>query len=338
MINKFLTYKFSKKKLFNTTVFVFVIFFIYLLSAFSLYIFSAALLMNNKIINVKIIKNYQVNFYNQLGYRKIWQTQKDCVEFDEDLIFKPKTGKCFFSNPEFFTELNFDSNGRISGNNFDNNNNKSIAVIGDSHAMGWGVNDNETFSSLLEKKINRKVYNLAVSGYATERELKRLEKSNLLTKIDTIVIQYCNNDYHENLASLTDVKNKENNIKFGELISEKMSFFKRFRKAIRYSLIIPFEVINDKESKLDWSHHENEFNKVLKKYSFLKDKKIIVIYSNGIGLNFYNFPEGYSKQFSNIKYLNINYEDKDFFPLDGHINSFGHKKISDILYRAILEK
>ena len=54
--------------------------------------------------------------------------------------------------------------------------------------------------------------------------------------------------------------------------------------------------------------------------------------------DFYNFPDDYSKQFSNIKYLNINYEDKDFFLLDGHLNSLGHKKISDILYRAILEK
>ena len=59
---------------------------------------------------------------------------------------------------------------------------------------------------VLEKKINRRVYNLAVSGYATERELIRLEKSNLLSKIDTIIIQYCNNDYHENLAS----NNKKN--------------------------------------------------------------------------------------------------------------------------------
>lgn len=326
---------FFKKKIFNITLFIFIIFFLYIFSAFSLYIFSAISLMNNKIWNIKIIKNYQANFYNQLGYRKIWQTQKECVEFDEDLIFMPKIGKCFFNNPEFSTELNFDSSGRVSGNNL-NNNHKGIAVIGNSHAMGWGVNDNETFSSLLEKKINRRVYNLAVSGYATERELIRLEKSNLLSKIDTIIIQYCNNDYHENLAS----NNKKNrtDIKFDELMNEKMSFFKRFRKAIRYSLVIPFEVINEKKNNLDFSYHENGFNEILKKFSFLKDKKIIVIYSNGIGLNFYNFPDGYSKQFSNVKYLSINYEDNDFFILDGHLNSLGHKKIYEILYSNILEK
>ena len=121
---------FLRKKIFNTTVFIFIFFFIYIFSAFSLYIFSAILLMNNKISNVKIVKNYQINFYNQLGYRKIWQTQKECVEFDKDLIFKPNIGKCFFNNPEFFTELNFDSGGRVSGNNFDNNDTANDNAIG----------------------------------------------------------------------------------------------------------------------------------------------------------------------------------------------------------------
>ena len=43
--------------------------------------------------------------------------------------------------------------------------------------MGWGVNDDETFSALLEKNLNRNVYNLSVSSYGTRRELIRLEKS-----------------------------------------------------------------------------------------------------------------------------------------------------------------
>lgn len=34
--------------------------------------------------------------------------------------------------------------------------------------MGWGVNDDETFAALLERKLNKKIYNLAVSGFATK--------------------------------------------------------------------------------------------------------------------------------------------------------------------------
>ena len=40
---------------------------------------------------------------------------------------------------------------------------------------------------------------MAVSGYGTVRELIRLRESNLLEKIDTIIIQYCYNDHGENV-------------------------------------------------------------------------------------------------------------------------------------------
>jgi hypothetical protein len=191
------------------------------------------LLINNKILNINIVLDYQKNFYNQLGYRKIWQNEKNCVEFDDKLIFKPKIGKCLFANPEFNTVLNFDEEGRLKGNKLINKNGtEGVAVIGDSHAMGWGVNDNETFSAILEKKLNKKVYNLAVAGYATEREILRLKNSGLLKEINTVVIQYSDNDYNENISKVPDNNIEISKVKFNELISAKQSFFKRLRKNI----------------------------------------------------------------------------------------------------------
>ena len=61
---------------------------------------------------------------------------------------------------------------------------RGIAIVGDSHAMGWGVNDEETFAAVLQRIANRPVYNLGVGSYATERELIRLEKSGLLNQVD----------------------------------------------------------------------------------------------------------------------------------------------------------
>jgi hypothetical protein len=293
------------------------------------------LLINKKIINFPLILDYQKNFYHQLGYRKIWQTQKECVEFDSNLIFRPAIGKCIFKNIEFSTELNFNMNGRVTKNNLIENKN-GIAILGDSHAMGWGVNDEETFAALLEKKINKKVYNLAVSGYATKRELERLRTSNLIEKIDTIIIQYCNNDYHENLLSVNRVDLiNENNKKFLQLTSSEISFAKRFRKGIRYSLTIPFHLIKDKKDHLDWYQHEEFFSAIIKEYNFLEKKRIIVIYSNGADQNFYNFPNRMSEKIPNLKYINISYNKEDFFLVDGHLNIKGHKKISDILYDEI---
>jgi hypothetical protein len=116
---------------------------------------------------------------------------------DNILIYTPSLGDCNFKNIEFDTVLNFDDFERSNGRNV-NFNGKKIAVIGDSHTMGWGVEDNETFSAILEESIKQKVYNLGVSSYATERKFIRLINHSNFKKIETIFAQYCDNDFSEN--------------------------------------------------------------------------------------------------------------------------------------------
>lgn len=330
MFNK-LSNIFNKKIIYT---FVLIIFFYFIITIF-LYLFSSILLVKKRVIDFPLILDYQRNFYHQLGYRKIWQTQKECIEFDINLIFRPAIGKCIFKNVEFSTELNFDHKGRITKNSLIENKN-GIAIIGDSHAMGWGVNDDETFAALLEKKLNKKIYNLAVSGFATKRELERLKISNLLEKVDIVIIQYSNNDYHENLSSINKINSiDDNKKKFSQLVSAEMSFFERLRKGIRYSFVIPLHLIKNKKNYLDWYQHEESFYAIIKEYNFLNKKELIVIYSNGMDQNFKNFPNRISAKFSNLKYINIPYSKDDFFLVDGHLNIKGHKKIADILYKLI---
>jgi len=292
------------------------------------------MLIREKILDFKIITEYQRSFYHQLGFRKIWQNQPDCVEYDNDLIFKPRHGSCRFDNVEFKTQLNFSNEGRARSVNIKSNNieNKGIAVIGDSHAMGWGVNDHETFSYILEKKIGRPVYNLAVSGYATNREIVALEKSNLVDKIDTVIIQYSNNDYQENITS---PKNQSDNnyLKFKEIQSNNFSFFKRLRKGIRYAVTIPLKY---SEKKLDWKKEEKSFLKILNNYDFLKTKKIIIIYSNGHEIYYENFRLNDNTDIKNIHFIDIDYKKNDFFLIDGHLNTQGHIKVAERLFNFLL--
>jgi len=320
-----------KKIIYN---FILTIFFYFVITIF-LYVFSSILLVKKRVIDFPLILDYQRNFYHQLGYRKIWQTQKECTEYDINLIFRPAIGKCIFKNVEFSTELNFNQKGRITKNNLIENKN-GIAIIGDSHAMGWGVNDDETFAALLERKLGKKVYNLAVSGFATKRELERLRISNLLEKVDIIIIQYSNNDYHENLSSINKINSvEENKKKFSQIASTEMSFFERLQKGIRYSFTIPFHLIKNKKNNLDWYEHEESFYAIIKEYNVLNKKKLIVIYSNGLDQNFKNFPDKISAKFPNLQYINIPYSKDDFFLVDGHLNIKGHKKVADILYKLI---
>jgi len=312
----------------------FLLIFTYLLITISIYTLSSFMLLNGKVLNFKIITEYQRNFYHQLGFRKIWQNQADCVEYDNRLIFKPKHGSCEFHNVEFKTKLNFSDNGRAhsTNNKLNNKEIKGIAVIGDSHAMGWGVNDNETFSYILEKKIKKPVYNLAVSGYATNREILALEKSNLIDKIDTVIIQYCNNDYQENISSLKN-QSDNNYFKFQEIQSNNFSFFKRLRKGIRYAVTIPLKY---SEKKLDWKKEEESFLKILNNYDFLKTKKIIIIYSNGHEIYYENFRLNNNTDIKNIHFIDIDYKKNDFFLIDGHLNRQGHIKVAERLFNFLL--
>lgn len=315
---------------------IFSLIFFYLMIVLFIYLISAVSLTQNKILNYKVLKNYQRNFYNQIGYRKIWNANTDCVEFDEYFFYKPKLGDCLFKNVEFETKLTFSKEGRVSENNISNNK-KSIAVLGDSFAMGWGVDNNKTFSSLLEKKLNKKVYNLGVASYATEREIQKLKNFESLYNIDTIIIQYCLNDIGENvLFSKKNNSDKFSKEKFNNYIKEELSIFARIRKIIRYSVVIPFEVLLAKDKqRLDWLTHQRFFEEIIKKYSFLSEKEIIVIYVNEFGKEFYNFPNGNSLQFANLRYLDIEYNDKDFFLVDGHLNEKGHQKVSNTLFNFI---
>ena len=322
----------NKLKFFFVSFFVLII--TYLFISISIFTLSSFILLKGKLLDFKIITEYQRSFYHQLGFRKIWQNQSDCVEYDNDLIFKPRHGSCRFNNTEFKTELNFSDKGRVHNTNIKLNNKeiKCIAVLGDSHAMGWGVNDDETFSYILEKKIKRPVYNLAVSGYATNREIMRLQKSNLIDKIDTVIIQYCNNDYQENIY-FSENQSRNNYSKFEKMHSNNFSFFKRLRKGVRYAVTVPLKY---SEKKLDWKEEEDSFLKILNNYNFLKTKKIIVIYSNGHEIYYDNFRLNNNTDIKNVYFIDVDYEKKDFFLIDGHLNKQGHIKVADRLYNFLI--
>ena len=74
-----------------------------------------------------------------------------------------------------------------------------MIVIGDSHAMGWGVNQDQSFPRVLAQKTGLKVLNAAVSSYATVREMRMLDRLDT-SHLKVLVIQYADNDQPENRA------------------------------------------------------------------------------------------------------------------------------------------
>lgn len=217
---------------------IFILIILLLFFNFLIFFFSYISLINNKVYNQRIINSIQRNIYFG-GLRNIWQSNIHCIKFDEDLLYVPKDGICNFKNIEFNTKLFFTDGIRNNQNKLEELSiEPGIAILGDSFTMGWGVNDNETYSSILERLLNKRVYNLGVSSYGTVREIKKLKQSDIFDKVDTIIIQYDPNDFKENLES--DVNKKYTFQEFQKLLEseptlkKKISFFLRqYKKTFR---------------------------------------------------------------------------------------------------------
>jgi hypothetical protein len=134
------------------------------------------------------------NYYMKYG-RNIIQYEPTMAQYDAKLFYTLKPGTFQFQNTEFDVTFQVNSLGVRD----DENSLKApgIVVLGDSHAMGWGVEQEETFAQVLEKQTNKKVLNTAISSYGTAREFEILKQVDS-DSLQYIIIQYCQNDYGEN--------------------------------------------------------------------------------------------------------------------------------------------
>lgn len=312
----------------------------YLLISLIVFIFSLVSLKNGKVYDLLWIKYVQTNLYFKTGFRNIFQhSTNDCVKYDEDLIYVSKKGKCKFSNPEFETVLSFDEFRRL--NLIDDEiseNEKIVAVLGDSIAMGWGVDDDETFSYDLQKNLNKKVINLGVSSYGTLREIKRLKKNKYYDQVDTIIIQYHVNDYGENIHMDPEKKYSQKDFEKYFYSYQKNSkpfvlMLRLYKKTLRllFSHIkdIIFPSFNIKEWKID--KDLNLLQKIISSNFSKEEKKILIFITiEPWERIIYDKSKNYSFDFMEIKFKPLHK-----FIVDDHPNANGHKFISKKLQRRL---
>jgi len=51
-----------------------------------MYVVSSVLLTRGIVLNYGLLREFQKDFYNNRGYRNIWQMQRDCIALDERLM------------------------------------------------------------------------------------------------------------------------------------------------------------------------------------------------------------------------------------------------------------
>ena len=307
----------------------------YILITFLVFLFSYYSLINGKTYNFFWIKSIQEKLYMR-GLRNIWQYNNNCVKFDKDLLYIPKNGECIFNNFEFKTTLNFKDSIRLNDNGLSfSKEDDSIALLGDSIAMGWGVNDNQTFASHLEKLTGKKVYNMGISSYGTVREIKKLISSDIYKDSKTILIQYHHNDLFENkyldFDKVYSLEEFEKNFKPNSAELNKTLFFlKMFKTSLRLSFADIFDKLNPPANfyYIDFTEHTKLLEKLIYENFEYKNKKIIVFFVKEPNMKISNFPSSNDK----IEYILIDLEEKHYFTIDEHPNENGHREIANKIY------
>ncbi len=301
------------------------------------YFASLLSLQRGVLLDLPWIVSTQKSLYrNGMVSANSWLSIPGCITPDPDLIYKPENGTCRFEDIEFKTTLTFTDEGRDTGPKPAG---RGIAVIGDSHAMGWGVNDRETFAAQLQALSKRPVYNLGVASYGTARELIRLEKSGVLDKVDTVIIQYCNNDKSENLKFDTASHQELSDKVFAPNktpAAPQPSRIGFIAKGYGMALAAPFRSVSEQFRRKNFDSHYAAFMPILEKHQgTLRNKRIIVFYSNPYGQKYRNFPTGTDARMANVRFVDLDLSPALYRKLDNHMSPAGHRVAAERLLSSL---
>jgi hypothetical protein len=125
----------------------------------------------------RFLPRFGVSFLWAIARRDIIPVQflKDCGKFDPELFYTLKPGEFEFGS-RGFKKNRFFANSLGLRDSEESLHKPTIIVLGDSYAMGWGVEQNQTFAKLLESQTRLKTLNCGISSYGTVREIKMLDR------------------------------------------------------------------------------------------------------------------------------------------------------------------
>lgn len=203
-----------------------------------------------------------------------------------------------------------------------------IAMLGDSFAFGWGVNEEESFAHKLGEKLNAEVLNFGVPGYSTFQEVASFLDMGIKFKPDAVIIFYIDNDAQP--PFFIDVGD--------DGLQSALSFFRSEDQSKK-------QVKNELRKKLDP-------NRAIKKLATtLADKNIQLMLAINPGKNWDRDRRSLwvIKEVPNLQFINLRegmltrIEDqkinpKDLsLPTDPHPSALKHEILADLMAKYFIE-
>lgn len=140
-----------------------------------------------------------------LPIRAVYMEQRSVLQQqiaipDPDTFYRNRPGyRGRFKNREFDTEVVIDAHGLRAGDPPPAPADRTLLVLGDSFAFGWGVEANEAAPGRLAQLMpGWRVLNAGVSGWGTSQQAAYLETRGIRLKPDRLLLMFVPNDPAEN--------------------------------------------------------------------------------------------------------------------------------------------
>jgi len=122
-------------------------------------------------------------------------------KYDSLLGWKHEPGQeGIFETPQFRTLVRINENGlRDRSHPYERqDDSERILALGDSFAWGYGIEEPERFSQLLEQSLDVEVINAGISGYSTDQELLWYRNEGIKYETDLVILEMAGNDVGDN--------------------------------------------------------------------------------------------------------------------------------------------
>ena len=274
------------------------------------------------------------------------QFSEACSQYDQELSYTLRRGRCQFSNPEFQTDVIVNS----AGLRDDQASLRApeVIVLGDSQAMGWGVEQSETISEQLERLSGKKVLNAGQSSYGTVRELLLLRRLDL-SQLEYIVLLYSFNDYFENARFLEQGEYRQliTSNEMYEQIADNYSEVQRYRllKYLAYLFRRVREGTLKESPKVEDHSPQNEFDAlyaVLSEFTppaaahatLILGEVMDPMHERARAGRFVAAVEGFAElPYNRVVPINFDstHTSENYFQMDRHLNKRGHRALAKIV-------
>ena len=285
----------------------------------------------------------------QANDRSIMQVS-ECGQYDSVLFYKLRPGSCIFENYEFSTQVNVNHVGLRDDE--ESLNYPQMLFLGDSHTIGWGVGEGECFPQVLGEQTSIRGLNAGMSSYGTARQMILLKRL-MLDSVRVVVIQYHENDFEENTTFLENnfnlpVRSSQEYDSIKALHGHRTDYYP-FKHLYGLTKAVGLRMARGERPIRNAVEEATLFLRILDRHApALGNARIIVLKMDLIKFlndDFANAVDSLksTSQFPNLRNVetlrisNVLNED-DFFILDEHMNTRGHKKIADALRRQILQE